>query len=98
MTRHLYNLDLLAKLMVVHRQILFDLAIAVIAEAILTFSPSPYRRQKKVHGAINRERSYRNDKEKNNDPNWDGKIKTEKDQIRNGAQKEKQAEKILRVF
>ena len=35
MTRDLYNLNLLAKLMVLHLQILFSLAIAAIAEAIL---------------------------------------------------------------
>ena len=35
MTRDLYNLNLLAKLMVLHRQILFSLAIAAIAKAIL---------------------------------------------------------------
>ena len=34
-TRQLYSLNLLAKLMVLHRQILFSLAIAAIAEAIL---------------------------------------------------------------
>ena len=34
-TRDLYSLNLLAKLMMLHRQILFSLAIAVIAEAIL---------------------------------------------------------------
>ena len=35
MTRNLYNLNLLAKLMVLHRRILFSLTIAAIAEAIL---------------------------------------------------------------
>ena len=35
MTRDLYNLNLLAKLMVLLHQILFNLAIAAIAEAIL---------------------------------------------------------------
>ena len=35
MTRDLYNLNLLAKLMVLHYQILFNLIIAAIAEAIL---------------------------------------------------------------
>ena len=34
-TRDLYNLNLLAKLMLLHRQILFNLAVAAIAEAIL---------------------------------------------------------------
>ena len=34
-TRDLYNLSLLAKLMVLQRQILFNLAIAAIADAIL---------------------------------------------------------------
>ena len=34
-TRDFYSLNLLAKLMVLHRQILFSLAIATIAEAIL---------------------------------------------------------------
>ena len=34
-TRELNNLNLFAKLMVLHRQILFNLAIAAIAEAIL---------------------------------------------------------------
>ena len=33
--RDLYNLDLLAKLMMLHHQILFNLAIAAIAKAIL---------------------------------------------------------------
>ena len=35
MTRNLYSLNLLAKLMVLHREILLSLAIAAIAEAIL---------------------------------------------------------------
>ena len=35
MTRNLCNLNFLAKLMVLHRHILFNLAIAVFAEAIL---------------------------------------------------------------
>ena len=35
MTRDLYSLNLLAKLMVLHHQILFSLAIAAITEAIL---------------------------------------------------------------
>ena len=35
MTRYLYSLNLLAKLMVLHLQILFSLAISAIAEAIL---------------------------------------------------------------
>ena len=35
MTRDLYNLDLFAKLMVLHHKILFSLASAAIAEAIL---------------------------------------------------------------
>ena len=35
MTKDLYNLNLLAKLMVLHYQILFNLIIAAIAEAIL---------------------------------------------------------------
>ena len=35
MARDLYSLNLLAKLMALHRQILFSLAIAAIAEAIL---------------------------------------------------------------
>ena len=35
MTRDLYNLNLLVKLMVFLRQIMFNLAIAAIAEAIL---------------------------------------------------------------
>ena len=35
MARDLQSLNLLAKLMVVHRQILFSLAIAAISEAIL---------------------------------------------------------------
>ena len=35
MTRVLYNLNLLAKLVVLHCQILFSLAIAAMAEAIL---------------------------------------------------------------
>ena len=34
-TRDLYSLNMLAKLLVLHRQILFSLAIATIAEAIL---------------------------------------------------------------
>ena len=34
-TRDLWNLKLLAKLMMLHRQILFGLAIAAISEAIL---------------------------------------------------------------
>ena len=35
MTRDLYNLNVLAKLMVLLRQILFNLAIVAVAEAIL---------------------------------------------------------------
>ena len=34
-TKDLYNLNLLAKLMVLHRHVLFSLSVAVIAEAIL---------------------------------------------------------------
>ena len=43
MTRDLYSLNLLAKLMVLHRQILFSLAIAAIAEAILMRTSALHR-------------------------------------------------------
>ena len=45
MTRDLQSLNLLAKLMVLHRQVLFGLTLAVIAEAILmrnSAEPSPF--------------------------------------------------------
>ena len=48
MTRNLYSMNVLAKLMVLHRQILFNQAIVAIAEAILMRTsaeqmPSLYR-------------------------------------------------------
>ena len=42
MTRDLYSLNLLAKLMVLHRQILFSLATADIAQAILMWTSAEH--------------------------------------------------------
>ena len=44
-TRDLYSLNLLAKLMMLHRQILFILATVAIAEAVLMRSFASFARQ-----------------------------------------------------